>query len=323
MASEPAPGAPAGAAGGGGAGTAIAVGSPAAAPRGEALPELGGVHWRRLVDETELRRSARRWTLCTAAHTVPFVGAAAGLMALQPLSAPVAVMALAHAWVIPELYARRGANVVRPRPRAAAAAEARALGLLGDLVDHRARDLYRETGLLLERGRLGVWLVGEAGALLVPPGRPPRPLLLRPRHRARPAERRPGRPPAARPPGRRARLRDGGEPRLRRRPLAGASASGPADAPGPGGRALARRSRSAGRKSGPLADDFAARRCHHPRMSPISLTSPPRLLLFPQIPHPDGTDARPTVRRYTLTLLPVRHVARVTRTNPAEAARPA
>ncbi len=170
MASEPAPGAPAGAAGGGGAGTAIAVGSPAAAPRGEALPELGGVHWRRLVDETELRRSARRWTLCTAAHTVPFVGAAAGLMALQPLSAPVAVMALAHAWVIPELYARRGANVVRPRPRAAAAAEARALGLLGDLVDHRARDLYRETGLLLERGRLGVWLVGEAGALLVPPG---------------------------------------------------------------------------------------------------------------------------------------------------------
>ncbi len=58
-------------------------------------------------------------------------------------------------------------------------------------------------------------------------------------------------------------------------------------------------------------------------MSPISLTSPPRLLLFPQIPHPDGTDARPTVRRYTLTLLPVRHVARVTRTGPAEAARPA
>jgi hypothetical protein len=169
VASEPAPGA---AVAGAAAGAAVAAGPPRTAPPrpGEALPELGGVHWRRLVDETELRRSARRWTFCTAAHTVPFVGAAAGLMALQPLSAPVAAMALAHAWVIPELYARRGANVVRPRPRAEAAAEARAVGLLGDLVDHRARELYRETGLVLERGRLGVWLVGEAGALLVPPG---------------------------------------------------------------------------------------------------------------------------------------------------------
>ncbi len=98
---------------------------------------------------------------------MPFVGAAVGLMALQPLSAPVAVMALAHAWVIPELYARRGANVVRPRPRTDPTAEARALGLLGDLVGHRARELFVDTGLVLERGRLGIWLVGEAGALLV------------------------------------------------------------------------------------------------------------------------------------------------------------
>lgn len=142
--------------------------APVAAPA-EPLPELAGVHWRRLVDERELRRSGRLWTATTVAHTVPFVGAAAGLMLLQPLSAPVAAMALAHAWVIPELYARRGANVVRPRPRAGAAAEARALGLLGDLLDHRARDLFAATGLVLERGRLGVWLVGEAGAMLVLP----------------------------------------------------------------------------------------------------------------------------------------------------------
>jgi hypothetical protein len=136
-------------------------------PRRDALPELAGVHWRGLIDERRLRRSGRAWTATTVAHTVPFVAAAGGLMALQPLSFPVAAMALAHAWVIPELYARRGANVVRPRPRADPAAEARALGLLGDLLDHRARDLYAATGLVLERGRLGTWLVGEAGALLV------------------------------------------------------------------------------------------------------------------------------------------------------------
>ena len=140
------------------------------APRGELLPELADVHWRPLADERRLRRAGRVWTATTVGHTVPFIGAAAGLMALQPLSAPVALMAVAHAWVIPELYARRGANVVGRKARAGAAAEQRALGLLGDLLDHAARDLFTQTGLVLERGRLGVWLVGEAGALLVRPG---------------------------------------------------------------------------------------------------------------------------------------------------------
>ena len=46
----------------------------------------------------------------------------------------------------------------------------RALGLLGDLVDHQARELLQRTGLVIERGRLGVWVVGQAGALLVAPG---------------------------------------------------------------------------------------------------------------------------------------------------------
>src|SRR6185295_16107346 len=41
------------------------------------------------------------------------------------------------------------------------------LGLLGDLVDHEARALHARTGLVPEPGRLGTWLVGEAGALLV------------------------------------------------------------------------------------------------------------------------------------------------------------
>ena len=51
------------------------------------------------------------------AHTVPFVGTAGLLFALEPLSFPVDFALLAHAWAIPELYARRGANVVRPKPQ--------------------------------------------------------------------------------------------------------------------------------------------------------------------------------------------------------------
>src|SRR5581483_8335534 len=45
-----------------------------------------------------------------------------------------------------------------------------ALGLLGDLVGHAQRDLLAATGLVVERGRLGAWLVGERGALLVRAG---------------------------------------------------------------------------------------------------------------------------------------------------------
>jgi hypothetical protein len=93
------------------------------------------------------------------------------LVALKPLTAPVALIALAHAWIIPELYAARGAGVVRAgRSSSAPEAERVALGLLGDLIDHRARDLHARTRLVIERGALGVWLVGEAGALLVRPG---------------------------------------------------------------------------------------------------------------------------------------------------------
>lgn len=134
-----------------------------------ALPELAGVYWRPLASDRSLTRTGRLWTLTTAAHTIPFVAAATLLVALKPVTAPVAVVLLAHAWIIPELYAARGANVARPRPASGAAAERTAIGLLGDLVGHEARELHRQTGLVLERGRLGVWLVGEAGAVLVRP----------------------------------------------------------------------------------------------------------------------------------------------------------
>jgi hypothetical protein len=132
------------------------------------LPELAAVHWRPRVDAERLRRSDALWTVTTVAHVVPFVVAGAALFAVQPLAAPVTLASLAHAWVIPELYAQRGANVVRRKPgRATQEAEARSVGLLGDLVGHEARALHAQTGLVLERGRLGVWLVGPAGALLV------------------------------------------------------------------------------------------------------------------------------------------------------------
>jgi hypothetical protein len=135
------------------------------------LPELQSVHWRPRADERRLRQSGRLWTLTTTAHVVPFLGAGAALVALQPLALPVSLAAAAHAWIIPELYAQRGANVVRPRPsRAAADAERASVGLLGDLVGHEARALHAATGLVPERGRLGVWLLGPAGALLVRPG---------------------------------------------------------------------------------------------------------------------------------------------------------
>lgn len=150
---------------------ALAGGDPALSPAA-VLPETAAVPWRPRVGEARLRTAGRLWTLTTVGHVVPFVAAAAVLLALEPLALPVALACLAHAWVIPELYAQRGANVMRPpRHRGGdAAAEATALGLLGDLLDHDARDVMRATGAAVEPGRFGVWVVGQAGALLVRPG---------------------------------------------------------------------------------------------------------------------------------------------------------
>jgi hypothetical protein len=131
------------------------------------LPEAATVYWRPRADGDRLDRRGRLWTLTTVAHVVPFIGTAVLLCWLSWAATPVALACLAHAWIIPALYAQRGANVVRPRPKTSAAAENTALGLLGDLVGQEARDLHAQTGLIIERGRLGTWLVGEAGALLV------------------------------------------------------------------------------------------------------------------------------------------------------------
>jgi hypothetical protein len=136
----------------------------------EPLPETAAVYWRPRVDARALARRGRLWTLTTVAHTVPYLAASGVLLWLEPLSAPVVFVLLAHAWVIPELYAKRGANVLRSRTKQGGGAERTALGLLGDLVGHEARDLLARTGVVIERGELGVWIVGEAGAVLVAPG---------------------------------------------------------------------------------------------------------------------------------------------------------
>jgi hypothetical protein len=149
---------------------ASAAGGAAAGVAPGGLPERAAVAWRAPMDERALRRRGWLWTLSTTAHCAPFVATAGLLVGIEPGLAPVSALALAHAWGIPELYANRGAKVVVPRRRHGAGSERTALGLLGDLVGHEARELHARTGLVLERGRLGVWLVGEAGALLVRAG---------------------------------------------------------------------------------------------------------------------------------------------------------
>jgi hypothetical protein len=135
-----------------------------------ALPELEAVAWRRRTDTRSLRLREQISAGYTALYVTPLFVVAVGLLWLEPFLFPVSVLALAHAWVIPELFANRGAGVVRLKRRSADGSEQVAQGLLGDLLGHDERDLQRRTGLALERGRLGVWLVGEAGALLVRPG---------------------------------------------------------------------------------------------------------------------------------------------------------
>jgi hypothetical protein len=155
----------------------------AAAPRGqgEALPELAKVYWRARATDLSLARTGRLWTATTLAHTLPFLATAVFLILLNPITIPVGLAAMAQAWIIPELYAARGANVLRPRanrrsPRRGSRpgpdpqAERVAVGFLGDLIGHSARDLHARTGLVIEHARLGAWVLGEAGALLVRPG---------------------------------------------------------------------------------------------------------------------------------------------------------
>jgi hypothetical protein len=149
---------------------------PAEATADGGLVEAARLPWRSDASERTLRRDGRRWTAWTAWIVGVFFVPGALLIAIEPLTFPAAAICLAHAWAVPWIQARRGARQVVPigsersaarRPGADGGAEGVALGLLGDLVGHAERDLLRASGLALQRGRLGVWLVGEQGALLV------------------------------------------------------------------------------------------------------------------------------------------------------------
>jgi hypothetical protein len=131
-----------------------------------ALPELAAVPWRKPIDADRLRRWGRVWTLWTVGWTIPFVAAGVFLLWIQPLAFAVALASFAHAWLIPEIHAFRGASVLRRKGARHEQAEPVAQGFLGDLLNHEARELQRETGLVLEEGRLGRWLLGEAGGVL-------------------------------------------------------------------------------------------------------------------------------------------------------------
>ena len=151
------------------AGGAEAVGLPGG------LAEAARLTWRERAGERTLRRDGRRWTLWTSGVVVTFGAPAAALVALEPLMAPVAVVWSGHGWAVCRMQAGKGARAVMPLGGTRGAEEEDgpegvALGLLGDLVGHRQRALAARTGLVLEPGRLGAWLVGERGALLVRPG---------------------------------------------------------------------------------------------------------------------------------------------------------
>lgn len=140
------------------------------APAPAALPELASVPWRRRASAASLRTRGRAWTAFTVAYVVQWVVVAAVLLALEPLSAPVAGVGLAMAWIVPKLYAARGATVLRPKGSRHDGSEPRAQGFLGDLLGHEEREIQRQTGLAIEPGRLGTWVVGERGAALVTGG---------------------------------------------------------------------------------------------------------------------------------------------------------
>src|SRR5919108_2107185 len=154
------------------------AGPPPPSLAGAGPDEAAALWWRPEVTERRLRRDGRRWTIWTTGLAIAFTAPGIVLLLISPLTLPVALGCFAHAWFVPWLQARRGARAVVPlgsgRPAGSREPEAQpgrvALGLLADLVGHSRRELLIRTGLVLERGELGVWLVGERGAIMVRPG---------------------------------------------------------------------------------------------------------------------------------------------------------
>jgi hypothetical protein len=131
---------------------------------GARLPEAAEVWWRKPVDERRLALMEWLSAAYTTVYVMPFFVLGAVLIALEPLLAPVSFLCLVHAWVIPELFAHRGARLVAPDRRGR---ERAGKGLLADLLDREQAAIEELTGTVVERGRLGTWVLGEQGALLV------------------------------------------------------------------------------------------------------------------------------------------------------------
>ena len=134
------------------------------------LAEAAAMPWRRRASERSIEKEGRIWTLWSVGVIVTFGLPAALLVWIEPLAFPVSAIFLGHGLAVLHLQARRGARGVKPIGEDNSGAERAALGLLGDLVRHDSRDLPGETGLALERGRLGAWLIGREGAILMRPG---------------------------------------------------------------------------------------------------------------------------------------------------------
>jgi hypothetical protein len=134
------------------------------------LAEAVAMPWRRRTSDGSLRKEGRIWTLWSAGVLIAFGLPAALLVWIEPLAFPVSAILLGHGIAVLHIQARWGARSVKPIGDAAGPEDRTALGLLGDLVGHDARELLDRTGLVLQRGRLGSWLVGQEGAILVRPG---------------------------------------------------------------------------------------------------------------------------------------------------------
>ncbi len=141
----------------------------AAAPPG-VLAEAAAMPWRRRTSERTLRREGRIWTLWSVGIVITFSLPGVLLIWIQPLAFPVSAIFLAHGLAVLHIQARRGARGVKPIAAPDTPEERTALGLLADLLGHESRDLVTDTGLALQRGKLGAWLVGQEGAILVRPG---------------------------------------------------------------------------------------------------------------------------------------------------------
>ena len=116
--------------------------------------------------------SARLWTLTTVAHVVPFVGAGALLMLARAARAAgrarVPRARLGHPRALRPARRERRAPARRRARRAGRAARRSACSATSSATTRASCTPRRAS--CVEPGRLGTWLVGEAGALLRAPG---------------------------------------------------------------------------------------------------------------------------------------------------------